>query len=394
MSTAATVSSIDTTRHNAAAVLRRIFLCDLPVLDGMSWRRVGWVTFFAAAFSLYQVSWWIFAPGGGGQDASFGNHVEVFFHMFRRNLCGFFIWILMLTVLGNLPLTRLQLTLAVLAALLLEALISWPRTCILFAETAPQCEAFPSWESLYRFLPNGILGTFWIDGLIALIFFTYRHDRQVTQALHAAELARVDKQRRTLEADLRTMQAQVEPAFLLGTLEDVGTLYETDANTGERVLDELIVFLRAALPQLRETTSTLRKEFELARAYLNIAAVRLQDRLSFDIEAPESAVDVRMPPMVLLPLVERAMMHFGNGQGRATIHIASSSLGDTLRVTISESGPGFDPDRTGDGTAGIRARLSALYGTAASLVLRRRAFGATEAVMEIPYEAIDVAAAG
>ena len=48
----------------------------------------------------------------------------------------------------------------------------------------------------------------------------------------------------------------------------------------------------------------------------------------------------------------------------------------------------IDPDRTGDGTAGIRARLSALYGAAASLVLRRRTFGATEAAMEIPYEAI------
>jgi LytS/YehU family sensor histidine kinase len=105
-------------------------------------------------------------------------------------------------------------------------------------------------------------------------------------------------------------------------------------------------------------------------------------------------VDVRMPPMVLLPLIERAMTHFGNGQRRVTIHITSSSVGDTLRVTISENGPGFNPDRTADGCAAICARLSALYGTAASLVLRRRTSGANEAVMEIPYEAIVVAAAG
>jgi LytS/YehU family sensor histidine kinase len=73
------------------------------------------------------------------------------------------------------------------------------------------------------------------------------------------------------------------------------------------------------------------------------------------------------------------------------IHIASASAGGMLRLTISDSGTGFDPDRKGDGTEGIRARLSGLYGTAASFVLRRRESGGTEAVMEIPYEAMQAA---
>ena len=66
------------------------------------------------------------------------------------------------------------------------------------------------------------------------------------------------------------MQARVEPRFLFNTLAQVERLYEIDAQRADRMLDDLIVYLRAALPQLRETTSTLSREIELAKAYLNI----------------------------------------------------------------------------------------------------------------------------
>jgi sensor histidine kinase YesM len=82
------------------------------------------------------------------------------------------------------------------------------------------------------------------------------------------------------------------------------------------MLDDLIAYLRAALPHLRESTSTLGREIDLARAYLNIIQVRMGERLAFDIDVPSSARDARMPPMMLLPLIDHALVY-----GFAAAHV-------------------------------------------------------------------------
>src|SRR5947207_1562501 len=132
MSIATTVSRTDTTPYSAAAALRRIFLSNPRVLDGMSWRRVGWVIVFAAIFSVYQLTRAFFGGGAGIFNAELGEHVDAFVQLFGRNLWGFFVWILVLTILGNLSLTRRQLTFVVLAAMIVNALASWPLVCVFF----------------------------------------------------------------------------------------------------------------------------------------------------------------------------------------------------------------------------------------------------------------------
>jgi sensor histidine kinase YesM len=102
--------------------------------------------------------------------------------------------------------------------------------------------------------------------------------------MRAAELARTLSRRRTLESRLQAMQARVEPQFLFNTLAQVRELYERDAVVAGRVLDDLISYLRAALPHLRESSSTLGQEIALARAYLDIMQVRLGERLEFSID--------------------------------------------------------------------------------------------------------------
>ena len=92
------------------------------------------------------------------------------------------------------------------------------------------------------------------------------------------------------------MQARVEPQFLFSTLAQVQNLYEANAATGERMLDELIAYLRAATPRMRDTSSTLAQEIELARAYLAILKVRLGDRLEYAIDIAEDSHGARMPP--------------------------------------------------------------------------------------------------
>jgi LytS/YehU family sensor histidine kinase len=183
------------------------------------------------------------------------------------------------------------------------------------------------------------------------------------------------------------MQARVEPQFLFNTLSQVERLYELDRSIGQRMLDDLIVYLRAAMPLMRSTSSTVAQELELARAYLNIVKVRLGNRLTFEINAPEGISDARLPPMMLLPLIDHAIavgLETTRAEGR--IRIAVQPAGTNLRLVVVDSGAGFIPEAVGDGISAIRDRLAMLYGERAELVLRQRAEGSTEAVMHIPLE--------
>lgn len=155
------------------------------------------------------------------------------------------------------------------------------------------------------------------------------------------------------------------------------------------MLDELIAYLRAAIPKMRDTSSTVGQEIELVRAYLGIVRLRLGDRLSFEIETPKDIADARMPPMMLPPLVDHAIAHgLAASQATSSIRIRTGIADERVRLEIADSGVGFLPENEGEEIVGIRERLNALYEARASLALQKLAGGATEAVLEIPHEAV------
>ena len=127
----------------------------------------------------------------------------------------------------------------------------------------------------------------------------------ILRAKHARDQARIAKaeaernqlEKNVLEARLQLMQAQVEPHFLFNTLANVQHLVETDAAAASRMLDSLIQYLRAALPQMREGTTTLGRE--LARLELTSEPVQLEGLRTFIVElTPEQVQRVLDLPMV------------------------------------------------------------------------------------------------
>jgi len=140
---------------------------------------------------------------------------------------------------------------------------------------------------------------------------------------------------------------------------------------------------------MRDTSSTLAQEIELASAYLSIVGARSGSRLGFDIDVPEGR-NVRMAPMVLLPLIDQALSRSLQLAAIPRSILIRARIADgTLRLAIIDSGTGFLPETAGDEIHGLRERLIALYGEAASLELRHGQRTSTEAVLTIPYEAID-----
>ncbi|HEX9274913.1 MAG TPA: histidine kinase [Casimicrobiaceae bacterium] len=227
----------------------------------------------------------------------------------------------------------------------------------------------------------------------SIIVFIYVHRRtalRATARMNAAQVQRADAQRRTLESRLQALQARIEPQFLFNTLAQVRELYERDPAKGGEMLGDLIVYLRAALPHLRESSSTLGQEVELASAYLNIMQVRLGGRLAFDIDMPQAVLSAYMPPMILLPLLDHALAHgLASSTTGVTIRIAVHSSASKLRVEIADSGSGFAAGGSGDGLRDIQDRLHALYGDRGRLTFGPADGYGTHAVMEIPHESAD-----
>jgi signal transduction histidine kinase len=230
---------------------------------------------------------------------------------------------------------------------------------------------------------------YWALGLLITGAWLYmRAELEQTAALSqvAVDSARLDQQ--TAEARLQMLEAQIEPHFLFNTLANVKRLYDTDRGSGARMLRNLRQYLAVALPQMRETESTLGREIAHVTAYLNIQQIRMGRRLSFDIDVPDSLRGARMPPLMLLTLAENAVKHgLGPSQKGGRIDLRASVDHGRLRVQVIDTGQGFAKSAGGGtGLANIRARLKGLFGDAASLSLTLNAAEGVVATIVLPYQ--------
>lgn len=253
-------------------------------------------------------------------------------------------------------------------------------------------EAWPPlsrpWTHAFYYGPIYELTSWLVVGGSAVFLYADRRAATKTELhLHAAELDRIRRAKLALESRLQAMQARVEPRFLFNTLAHVERLYARDPVLGARMLDDLIDYLRAAMPHMRDTSSTVVQEIDLARAYLDIVRIRSGDQLTFSIEVPPSAGGIRMPPLILLPLLDRSIEHaLASPQAIGTIAIRAEVDGGLLRLTVSDRRADLAWDTRDDALASFRERLAALYGAEATLDLHHTDGGASEAILEIPLE--------
>jgi sensor histidine kinase YesM len=234
--------------------------------------------------------------------------------------------------------------------------------------------------------------TAWGNGLlISLMFYVKFRETRATAALHMAEAERHLLSKQAIEAELKMMQAQVEPHFLFNTLASVQFLTETDPPQAGRLLGHLIGYLRAALPQLRASSTTLGKEAELVRAYLNVLKMRIGSRLDFDIDVPAELRDHPLPPNLLISLVENAIKHgIEPAAAGGVVSVTARRDGDALVVTVADTGRGLDAggmtSGQGVGLSNIRERLAALYGARGRFTLQPGEPRGARATLTLPFE--------
>jgi signal transduction histidine kinase len=256
----------------------------------------------------------------------------------------------------------------------------------------------------FDFSENGGL-SWWIVGtwpryallgaLLTAVFVYFRGAEESEAVRHRAELDRALLEQQMDEARLQMLQAQIEPHFLFNTLATVRRLYRADPTAAESMLDNLMRYLAVALPQMRASDSTLGRETALAEAYLGIQQIRMGRRLRFAIEVPAELREARFPPMMLLTLTENAIKHGLNPLPEGEfIRVSARLENGLLRLDVADSGQGFvKTSGGGTGLANIRARLAAMYGSAAQLSVELNRPRGVAATIGLPYATAPVAAA-
>lgn len=218
-----------------------------------------------------------------------------------------------------------------------------------------------------------LLSLFWWRFFVGRVRLAEAQTQLAADRAHAAEL-----QRQAVDAQLRALQAQIEPHFLFNTLANVVSLIDTRPADARRMLERLIDLLRGSLSASRARQTTLGQELDLCRAYLEILAIRMRGRLRFDVDAEAGLRAQPVPPLLLQPLVENAIRHGLEPKvegGR--IGIAVRADGGRLRCTVEDDGVGFGALTRGGGVglANLRERLAACYGSEARLSVEDAAPG-------------------
>lgn len=194
----------------------------------------------------------------------------------------------------------------------------------------------------------------------------------VLAVVASREAAQAALEARTLarEAELRALRAQLNPHFLFNALHSISALTAVDPAKAREMTLALSEFLRSSLRLGDKPTVTLREELALARSYLQVESIRFSDRLRYAEEVEEACLEVRLPPLLLQPLVENAVKHgVAHLTEEARISLRARVDEGRLRLTV-ENDRALDapPSRgAGRGLGIARERLRAHFGPRAWL---------------------------
>lgn len=192
--------------------------------------------------------------------------------------------------------------------------------------------------------------------------------------------------RQLSDARLALLQRQLHPHFLFNALQAISTLLHRDPGTADKLLVRLSSLLRAMLDEASSQTLSLRTELDLTRKYVEIEQVRFGDRLRVEWSVDDSLLDIQVPSLIVLPLVDNAIRHGLSAKvGPGRLKIGATSDGSSLLLTVEDDGLGATvPLGPGLGIGNTRERLTTIYGEQATLSIDTSPHGGFCATIRIP----------
>jgi sensor histidine kinase YesM len=221
-----------------------------------------------------------------------------------------------------------------------------------------------------------VAGVLMIWAVMTVVWWRFYHHK--VKLAEAEQQLAVDRaraamlERQALDAQLRSLQAQIEPHFLFNTLANVVSLIDSRPADARRMLERLIDLLRASLSASRSQQSTLGQEVDLLRTYLEILTIRMAGRLRYEIDVEPALRAYPLAPLLLQPLVENAIQHGLEPKLEGGhVRVVARAQGDVTEIVIEDDGLGFGPTTRGGGMglSNLRERLEALFAGAARMTI-------------------------
>ncbi|QJD84671.1 ATP-binding protein [Cohnella herbarum] len=222
-------------------------------------------------------------------------------------------------------------------------------------------------------------------------------DLEELKARIGSLLAMKESLGRAVHMEVAFLQSQIKPHFLYNVLNSIVASSYTDAERARKMIADLADYLRGSFRfSNTEERIGFAEEFSLIRTYVEIERARFKDRIRFEYDLPEAVNSLRMPPLLLQPLVENAIRHgIGNRMEGGTVTITAEQTVGHWRFIVADDGVGIAPDRLktllertdgdevqGVGLRNINKRLKYEYGT--SLELESEPGLGTKVVIRIP----------
>ena len=225
--------------------------------------------------------------------------------------------------------------------------------------------------------------TLFFGGLFLVACVLQLRARRTRHVLAQAGIERVRTEALLGEAELRSLRARVDPAFLLRVMGEVSRRYERDGTGADRLLDALVVFLRRAMPGVREAGSTLADELALAGAYARIWHELDPARPQWTVRVDATLPRIPFPPLVLLPALDRWAEAAPPG---SAAELGAEVLGGVVTLALDDGGAA----PAGWIGAGLGYRLhvalGALYGDRNARATAREG-GLTESALSVSIPA-------
>ncbi len=236
------------------------------------------------------------------------------------------------------------------------------------------------------------LGAFYLNFTLlgAWSALYYAINFYITVEEQADQLLRLGDQ--ASSAQLAMLRYQLNPHFLFNTLNSISTLVLLkQTERANAMLSRLSAFLRYTLINEPTAQVTLEQEIETLKLYLEIEKMRFEDRLRPIFDIHPAVANVRLPSLLLQPLVENAIKYAVTPQEEgADIIVTAQPVGENVRIVVSDTGPGLNGEAqrmtkgTGVGLANIRDRLVQAFGERQSMDTRSPPEGGYSVIIEMP----------
>ncbi|MDE8653819.1 sensor histidine kinase [Novosphingobium album (ex Liu et al. 2023)] len=320
-----------------------------------------------------------------------------------------FVLVLIATITGF----SISLVLAVIYRLLItqRPLVTWGVTALILPFAVGLHAFIDAWViSLYRSDSDSsfaqlLIGVFYLDatllGAWSALYYAINFFLQVEE--QNDQLIRLENQ--ATQAQLAMLRYQLNPHFLFNTLNSISTLVLLkQTEPANAMLSRLSSFLRYTLVNKPAARVTVAQEVETLKLYLDIERMRFEERLRTRFTIDPATEAALLPSLLLQPLVENAIKYAVSPQeSGAEITISTQLIGQMLRITVSDTGPGLqsdvtdnrlsgmsydggEPVSTGVGLSNIRDRLSQAYGEKHRFETIEPPEGGFAVVIEIPVE--------